>query len=154
HKKEILITDSLQRHLGLDSLGRAELIRRIEKKYDVIVPDALLAKVDSLQDIAMYLTQANPIKAAQAAPKTMIHHHERSSVNPQKVATLVELLLLYAEQSPEKNHIYFYNENGQEELISYGKLLNEALKAAAGLKALGLKEGETVAIMQPTQPGF
>ena len=58
YRKEIKMNASLQRHLGIDSLGRAELFQRIENAFDVSVPDRLLAEAETLEDIAAFLENA------------------------------------------------------------------------------------------------
>lgn len=154
HKKEIKLNDSLQRHLGIDSLGRAELFQRVEKKFSLALPDRLLAEAETLNDIANYIKVAKP-SLKTSSPKTIITSHgEQAHIDPAHTKTLIDLLLLYVKSSPEKPHIYFQNENGQEEVITYGQLLNSSLRVASRLRALGLQEGETVAIMQPTDPVF
>lgn len=154
HKREIRIDASLQRHLGIDSLARAELFQRVEKNFNVNVPDRLLAEAETLQDIAAFVEAAEPRIKNHPQTKSRISHGERVSVDPQQAKTLIDVLLLYGRGAPDQTHIYFQNENGEEEIITYGLLLQESLRVAYGLQSLGLKEGETVAIMQPTHPGF
>lgn len=161
HKREIKLDASLQRHLSIDSLARAELFQRFEKNFGVSFPDKLLAKAETLADIAVYLDETPDVTALLAErrvkqePKNIITpHHEVTSVNPQSAETLTEVLLLFGEKAADKPHIYFQNEDGQEEVITYKKLLGESLKIAAAMRARGLKEGETVAIMQPSHPSF
>ncbi len=152
--REIKMGASLQRHLGIDSLGRAELFRRIEKAFDVSVPDRLLAEAETLQDIAVYL-QAAGTGIKKTPSHTMVTSHgEKSQVDPSHAKTLLEVLQLYADNSPNKAHIYFQHEDGREEIITYSELLQSSLRVAYGLRERGLKEGEAVAIMQPTHPGF
>jgi 1-acyl-sn-glycerol-3-phosphate acyltransferase len=153
YKRDIQLNDSLQRHLGIDSLARAELFQRIEKKMQLTLPDHLLGEAETLEDIANYLDQASPSIKKSIGP-TITSHGDISSVDPLHVKTLIELLLLYGKASPDKPHIYFQHEDGSEEIITYGHLLKSSLQVAASLKGLGLKEGETVAIMQPTNTGF
>lgn len=155
HKKDITLTDSLQRHLGIDSLARAELFQRIEKRFNLNLPDSLLAEADTLADIASYIMNADPTLYKRSDIHSIVEHNEEhANVDPTRAHTLVDLLLMYAEAAPDKSHIYFYDENGQEEIITYGKLLAQSSKIAHSFRELGLKEGETVAIMQPTNPGF
>ena len=59
-RREIRLDASLQRHLGIDSLSRAELFQRVSKKFNVELPDKLLAEAESLNDIAAYVRQAVP----------------------------------------------------------------------------------------------
>lgn len=154
HKREVRLDDSLQRHLGIDSLGRAELFQRIEKNFDVTVPDRLLAEAENLNDIAEFLHHAAPKVKGSVTQKIVSSHGEKVKVNISDAKSLIDILLLYAQQSPDKSHIYFQHEDGQEEIITYASLLKSSLRVAGALHKHGLKEGETVAIMQPTHPGF
>lgn len=154
YKRDIKLDASLQRHLGIDSLGRAELFQRIEKTYNISVPDRLLAEADTLEDIAIFLRESPLIDKIPPQKKTIIHHEQKFSVDPSHTQTLVEMLLLYGKKAPDKPHIYFHKEDGKEDIITYGQMLKNSLRVASGLHERGLKEGDTVAIMQPTNPGF
>lgn len=153
HQREIKLDASLQSHLGIDSIYRAELFQRIEKKFSVSIPDRLLAEAETLNDIAAYLSSAKPGVKTYSAKKIIIHHEE-THVDPSRAKTLIDVLMLHGEQTPNKTHIYFQNEDGSEETLTYRQLLTASLKVAQGLLDKGLQEGETVAIMQPTQLGF
>lgn len=152
-QQEVKMNASLQRHLSIDSLARAELFQRIEKKFNVSFPDSLLGSADTLEDIADYLRKDHS-QVENKQQKQVFITEDRPTIDLTQVKSLLDLPLMYGESAPDKAHIYFQHEDGQEEIISYGLLLNSALKVAASLKALGLKEGETVAIMQPTHPAF
>lgn len=154
YQKEVNLNASLQQHLGIDSLSRAELFRRIEKSFDVELPDKVLAEAETLHDIAAFLFVANPGKKNVRNKKDVIQHGKQAQINMDQAETLVDVLLAYGNQLSNKVHIYFQQEDGSEEIITYGSLLNSALRVAEGLKKKGLREGETVAIMQPTTPGF
>ncbi len=154
HKREVRMDDSLSRHLRIDSLGRAELFQRIEKRFSIALPDRLLAEAENLQDIADFLESATPHAKRIEKQTIMTVHGVTGTVNLTQAASLVDLVLLYAESAKEKPHIYFQHEDGKEEVITYGDLLNNALRVAASLQARGLRKGETVAIMQPTTPLF
>lgn len=153
-KRHIKLDDSLQRHLGIDSLARSELFQRIEKKFNITIPDRLLAEAETLNDIVTYLDEAEPSIKKKIQQEVITSHGEKSIVDPSTAKSLLDLLLLYGEHSPHKQHIYFQHEDGTEEIITYGQLLKSSLQIAFSLRELGLKEGETVAIMQPTNPGF
>lgn len=152
--REIKMDALLSRHLGIDSLGRAELFARIEKEFNVSLPPHLLLEADTLKNIADYLAQAEPAFVHTKEHKVIVEHGEKNLVDPSHANTLIHLLLLYAEQSPTKKHIYFQHDDGKEEVITYGELFKKALQVAAALRGYGLKEGDTVAIMLPTHPGF
>lgn len=154
YKREIRSDLSLQRHLGIDSLSRAELFHRIDKAFEVSLTDRQLAEADTLNDILKYLEAAEPQEKPHEQHAVITSHGEYSAVDPLTVNTLLEVLFLYAEKSPNKAHIFFQNEDGKEEVITYDNLLQSSLKVANGLRERGLMPGETVAIMLPTHPGF
>lgn len=153
-KREVQLDDSLQRHLGIDSLARAELFQRIEKRFSMAMSDQLLAEAETLGDIANYIQQAEPGVKRKQSTAVIDSHGEQTNIDPSRERTLIDVLLLYAENAPEKPHIYFQKEDGKEEVITYGHLLASAKRIAANLRDQGLQEGETVAIMQPSDPVF
>ncbi|OGT36862.1 MAG: hypothetical protein A3F11_08765 [Gammaproteobacteria bacterium RIFCSPHIGHO2_12_FULL_37_14] len=154
HKREIKLNASLSRHLGIDSLARAELFQRIEKKFKVTIPDQILADADSLNEVINYLTNASLIAKKIPRPVVANVHAERSHVDPTQILSLTDVLLTYGEKSPNKTHVCFQKEDYQEEIITYQQLLASSLCVAQGLRERGLNEGETVAIMLPTQAEF
>lgn len=154
YQREVKMDMSLQRHLGIDSLGRSELFARIEKIFNVSLPDKLLIQAETLGDIAAQLSALEPVVDLPIRSHQAIAHHERIHVDASQTKTLIDILQLYAKQAPDKGHIFFQDENGKEEVITYGQMLSRSLRVANGLRKAGLKENETVAIMQPTHPGF
>lgn len=151
--RHLKLDSSLQRHLGIDSLGRAELFARIEKQFGIQLPQQLLAEAETLNDILKGILSASPEKIEYSHQK-IIHTLEDTHIDPSNAKTLIDVLLLYATQFPERPHIYLQNEQGKEEVITYGKLLDMSLRIAFALLERGLRYGDTVAIMQPTNPGF
>jgi fatty-acyl-CoA synthase len=154
YRREIKMDASLQRHLGIDSLGRAELFRRVEKTFSVTVPDRLLAEAETLGDIAKFLATAQSSLTKPARKTVITSHGTHPRLDVSGVDTLVDLLLIYGEKSPQKPHVFFQKEDGQEEVVTYGRVLESALRVATGLRERGLKPTETVAIMLPTTPDF
>lgn len=154
YRRDIDMDDSLQRQLGIDSLSRAELFQRIEKSFSITIPERLLVQAESLRDIAAYLQHAEPVLDNRERPQIITGHGAASLVDPAKARTLQEIVLMYGEQSPEKPHIFFQNEDGNEEIVTYGELLTASMRVANSLRDRGLKPGETVAIMYPTSPTF
>src|SRR3990167_8049278 len=154
YKRDIQLDASLSRHVGMDSLTRAELFQRIEKKFKVIIPDRLLADADTLNDVVHYFRETKLTSTITVRQAVVSSHGKRSHVDPKRLQSLVDVLLTYGEKSPSKTHVYFQNEDGQEEVITYQHLLFSSLRIAQGLRERDLKKGETVAIMLPTQAGF
>jgi len=141
-------------HFNIDSLSRAELFRRIENHYQIMLPDHLLSQVKTLKDIAFYLNTISLTPAQTIPLKKKIILPSNASLNLSSIQTLSDIILLYGEKAPSKPHIYFQHEDGHEEIITYGHLLTMSLKAASIFLKKGLQEGETVAIMLPTTPDF
>lgn len=159
--REINLRSSLQHSLGLDSLGRAELFRRIEKRWKVELPDRLLVEADTLGDLLSAVQTASPSVTLQEMPSTWTEKSERyekfrsqKTADVSKAESLVEVLLEHAQKTPDRPYLYLQGDRGGEEILTYSQLLSKSLKVANALKSRGLKPGETVAIMQPTQMGF
>src|SRR5579864_3227053 len=56
--KRIEMGSSLERDLGLDSLGRAELVARLERAFAVRLPEAVLGGAETPADLARALARA------------------------------------------------------------------------------------------------
>lgn len=153
HTQRFVTMDvSLQRHLGIDSLGRAELFSRIEKKFDIQLSQQVLAEANTLHDILKAI--ATSPHHEQYIQSKIIHPTDEANINPASAKTLVDVLLLYAIQTPDRPHIYLQDEHGKEEIISYGKLLETSQRVAHALQQRGMRPGDTIAIMLPTTPEF
>lgn len=152
-QRDIKLDDSLS-YLGFDSLSRAELLRRIEAEYDITISDKAFMQADTLNELAQCIRDAKPGRIQKQASTFSVAQKEASSVSPAQAKTLLDALLMYGEKSPEKTHVYFTDEDNKQTLITYGTLLQSSQRVASSLRELGLKEGETVAIMQPTHPAF
>lgn len=152
--REIRVNDNLHQQLKIDSLMRAEMFSRISKEFDVDIPDSFISKAETLQEIADYIHKAPNAKIKKDPHAVSASHGKRKHFDLSQSQSLIDVLLTYGQKAPNMAHIYFQHENGREEIITYGSLLEKSMTVAANLKALGLTEGETVAIMQPTNPGF
>src|SRR6476619_7507149 len=60
--RAIALDASLEKQLGIDSLGKVELLHRIEKMFDVQLPDSVLAEADTIKAIAEAVMIAKPAK--------------------------------------------------------------------------------------------
>src|SRR4051794_629010 len=54
----VSLDSSLERELGFDSLGRVELLQRVERAFGVQLPDPLLASAETPRDLLRALTTA------------------------------------------------------------------------------------------------
>ncbi|MHB1946924.1 MAG: AMP-binding protein [Gammaproteobacteria bacterium] len=153
YTRRITPDSSLQRHLGLDSLGRAELFQRLEKQFQIQLPDRIIAEADTINDLANAVAEAKPAKKLNFQ-NIIQSNFEKTHIDPAQAKTLVDVLVLYAKGDPNRPHIFMQDEEGREEIITYGMLLENSLRMAQAFLKRGLTPGSTIAIMQPTNPGF
>jgi len=147
----ITLDSSFDRDLGLDSLTRVELLSRVEKKFRVSLPERVLATAETSRDLLRAIAVAGPTRTAEVkvAPEKPLRGEKDLSV-PATAATLVQVLHHYADNWPDRVHIRLYSDEGDGETITYGALVEEAGRLAAGLQQLELAAGESVIIMLPT----
>jgi 1-acyl-sn-glycerol-3-phosphate acyltransferase len=146
---KLYLDNSLDHDLGLDSLSRMELVVRIERTFGVSLTDRALAGAETLRDLLSALQTAK--RTDLSMPPTSLPESlpEPEGWDPAEASTLVEALDWHASLHPEQIQIICLEE-ATEERISYENLRQQALAIAAGLQALGLEPGQTVAIMLPT----
>jgi acyl carrier protein len=143
---------SLERDLGLGSLERVELLLRLERAFGRKLADealsldtpaalarALLAGGDSSEPAAEGRAPGGAIGAAVplAAPGT-VH----------------QALHARAQAEPARPHVFLREDDGSEQVVTYGRLLAESAAVAGGLRARGVRRGDTVALMLPTGLDF
>lgn len=142
---------ALERDLGISSLERVELLLRLDRAFQIRLPDAVMAEAVTLGDLVAAVLRAEP-RVAEALPPRR-EAPGPGSVAPSTAATLVDVLYWHAERSPDRVHIHLLN-NGTETSIRHGELLSASERVAAGLRALGIRKGDTVAIMLRTEVAF
>lgn len=143
----------LERDLGIDSLGKVELFRRMEKVFLVHLPERALVEVESLSDLVNMIAQC-----AGGLSQRKIQQFSQipgiTNLDPGSAKTMLDVLSAYATKEAERPHLYLQNEQGEEHIIRYGQLLDEAINIARGLYDRGIKQGDAVAIMLPTSDAF
>ncbi len=152
--EEINLNSDLERDVGLDSLGRAELILRLNKAFKVRLPDELIGDADSPRDLLAALQAAGPQTehlSARALPKAA--RLPRIDV-PSKSTTLIEALDFHVRTHGDRPHLQIWIGEGEDDLISYAKLHDAAREVAFGLIGAGLTPGERVGIMLGTEAAF
>ncbi len=150
----VTLDSDLDRDLGLDSLGRAELVLRIDRTFRVRLPDRLLADADTPRDLLQALLVAAPDRAAvmKALPAAPMELPE--VVAPFTAETLIEVLAYHVHSHGNRPHVLLWRGEDDEQTITYAELDREARVMAAGLIEHGLTPGERVAIMLPTEAAF
>ncbi len=160
-------SSSLDRDLGFDSLGRMELLLRIESATGVALPEDTLEKAETVGDL-WQAWQRGRVDAAAAAtlrgPAGMHANATAASPSPpwpsspaaaswDQAQTLLEVLDAHVAIHPDQVQIVYLAEQ-TETAISYRQLHDESAALAAGLQRAGLEPGQTVAIMLPTSPAY
>lgn len=145
---------SLEKELGIGSLEKVELYHRIEKAFTIQLPENAMTESDTLNDLATLLENL----LTHSSKKISYHHYaselESTSIDLSSAKTLLDILFSYAEKEPKRPHLYIQDETGEETIIRYGQLFEEAQKIASGLYQRGIKPGDTIAIMLPTSAAF
>ena len=145
----------LERDLGLDSLGRVELFLRLGRELDVDIPDGALTTVESLGDLAATIDAVGAGHGRARLDNTGRGRGlERVTALPLGASTLTEMLDWHVLTHPDRPHICFVDEGGEERETTYAELRGAARSISEGLVRRDLAPGETVAIMLPTCPEF
>jgi 1-acyl-sn-glycerol-3-phosphate acyltransferase len=144
----------IERDLGIDSLGRTELILRIERAFRVRLPVQTIGEAETIGDLLRALEQAGPARAraalqAPAAPAL-------PSVPPASEAqTLIEVLDWHTARHPDRLHLSVLQDEATIlGSLTYAELAAKAQTAARGLVARDVAPGERVALMLPTSIDF
>ncbi len=156
----VTLDSSLDRDLGFDSLGRVELLERVERAFDARLPEALLLSAETPRDLLRAILRADasgkdgtvrtgiaPVLDTTPAPRDV-------NLVPIEARTLTEVLEWHVQTHPQRRHITLYGEADTVEEITYAALYEGAMAVAAGLRQRGLQPGQTVALMLPTGRTF
>jgi 1-acyl-sn-glycerol-3-phosphate acyltransferase len=147
------LDSALDRDMGFDSLGRVELMLRLERGFGVSLPEAVMMSAETPRDLLRAVQAATPVAGAQLAVARAEALAAEADV-PDRAATLVEVLEWHVARHPGRPHIVLQQESGEERTVSYGELDRAARAVAASLLERGLEPGRSVAIMLPTSAEY
>jgi 1-acyl-sn-glycerol-3-phosphate acyltransferase len=151
---DVGLDSDLDRDLGLDSLGRAELLLRLDRAFKVRLPEQLISDAATSRDLLDGVLAAKPGGFKFTAQLQLRPIELPEAVEPSHVDTLLEALEAHVRVHGSRPHIRLWVSDEEERIITYGDLDRGARGAAAGLLDLGLQPGERVAIMLPTSSDF
>ena len=144
----------LERDLGIDSLGRTELILRIERAFRVRLPIQIVGEADTVGDL---------LQALQAAGPHRDRVHDEAAIAPAlpmvpaaaEARTLIEVLDWHAEHHSDRLHLTVLQDDTTViGTMTYGDLARTARLVAAGLIHRDIAPGDRVALMLPTSLDF
>jgi len=149
---------SLDRDLGIDSLGRAELVARIEQEFDIALPERVFASAETPRDLVDAVAAASaagakrPPTMARAKGAVVAPTPTPTTVEPVPLgaSTLTEVLAWHAARHPDRPHVRLYDDTGDGEVITYGALAAGARRIAAALQSREFPPGHAVGIVLPT----
>jgi 1-acyl-sn-glycerol-3-phosphate acyltransferase len=144
------LDSSLDDDLGLDSLARVELISRIERHFNVTLPQQDFAEAESARDLLHSIINAQGHEKTFPAKQVIERAVGKVGELPHHAATLVDVLDWHLQQNPERLHINILGDDSDVQGLTYQQLWQGARQVAAGLQQSGVESGDTVAIMLPT----
>ena len=151
---DVLPSSRIERDLGIDSLGRTELILRIERAFRVRLPAQTIGEAETVHDLVRALEQAGPARermVLEAAPVSVLPSVPAAS----EARTLVEVLDWHAAQHPDRLHLTVLQDEATVlGTLTYGELSTRARNVARGLIARDVAPGDRVALMLPTSLDF
>lgn len=141
----------MDRELGLDSLSRMELLARLEKRLHVTFPERLAAEAQTPGDLVRALS-ALRAPTTLATPGFVVEPADRDIPVPHDASTLPDVLAWHAQKHPGRTHVHFAGGDVDGIELTYAQLYTSACETAGGLQHAGLRAGEAVALMFPTEP--
>jgi 1-acyl-sn-glycerol-3-phosphate acyltransferase len=144
----------LDRDLGIDSLGRIELILRIERAMHARLPPANLAQIETIGDLLAAIQTVTPYRKLEA-PVAAVPRFLSPVAAPIDAVTLTQALDWHVERHPDRLHLTLLeDESTVLGTTTYGQLAQAARGVAAGLIVRNILPGDRIALMLPTSLDF
>jgi len=137
---EVLPCSRIERDLGIDSLGRTELILRIERAFHVRLPAQTIGESESVQDLIKALEQARPARVAGMVEIVPVHALP-SVLAASDAQTLLEVLEWHEARLPQRLHLIVLQETILGSL-TYAELATKARALARRLAARDVAPGD------------
>ncbi len=144
----------LDRDLRVDSLGRAELLLRVERAFAVSLPEHTLGQAETPRDLLTAILARQSVGPLARSRSRRATTAPLAVPEPVNAETLCAVLDWHAEHHGDRVHIRLEQSDEQSSAIAYGTLAKRARRAACGLRELDVAAGDRVAIMLPTSDAF
>jgi len=151
---EVLLQDTLDRDLGIDSLGRTELLLRIEHAFGIRLPRGTISEAQTVGELLAAVQKGAPRRrpTQTAMPPPISLPLVPAAADAQ---TLTEVLDWHVALHPDRLHATILED---EETIlgtyTYAQLADAARHIAAGLVIRDVVPGDRIALMLPTGYDF
>jgi acyl carrier protein len=151
---EVTPSSRLDRDLGIDSLGRTELVQRLERAFGVRMSTEVIGEAETVRDLMKALGQGSA--AAKLAPVVApVRSDAPVTGTPSEARTLVEAIEWHVARHPDRTHVtLFHDDLSILGSLTYGELKAASLRVAAGLVERDIMPGDRVALMLPTNLDF
>ena len=150
----VRLDSDLDRDLALDSLSRAELLLRLNRRFKVQLPERLIGEADHPRDLVKAILAARPAVLEPARVRGPLGLSLATVEEPIEARTLIEALAMHAERHADRDHVLLWRLDSGPEAVTYRELYGEARAAAGGLIERGIHSGDRIAIMLPTSRDF
>jgi 1-acyl-sn-glycerol-3-phosphate acyltransferase len=151
---DVTPSSRLQQDLGIDSLGRMELILRIELGFQRRLPVNVMGEADTVDDILTALEQAQTV-AAPRAPAITEQPLLPAVGAATSARTLIDALDWHLDQHPNRRHLTLLQDDSIVlATLTYRELAEAARLVTAGLIERDVASGDRVAVMLPTSIEF
>lgn len=150
----VRLDSDLDRDLALDSLSRAELLLRLDRRFKVQLPESLIGAADCPNDLVKAILATSPAIAETARRLRPEKPSLEQIEEPIEAKTLIDAISTHAQRHGERAHVLLWRGADAPEPLTYRDLYHEALAAAGGLIERGVSPSDRVAIMLPTSRDF
>jgi 1-acyl-sn-glycerol-3-phosphate acyltransferase len=151
---DIASSSRIERDLGIDSLGRTELVLRIERAFHVRLPPTTIGEAETVEDLVHALEQAAPgLENIPFVPPT---EQILPAVEAAREAqTMIEALEWHSAQHPDRLHLTVLQDEATVlGSLTYRELATRARRVASGLIQRDVSPGDRVSLMLPTSIEF
>ena len=143
----------LERDLGIDSLGRTELMLRIEQRFSIQLAVSAMGEVETVADLLRILNQRTGALASASGPAITPNLPEVQAAT--EARTLLEMLDWHVARHPNRLHATVLQDDSTViATLSYAGLARAASAVAAGLIERNVEPGDRIALMLPTGTDF
>src|SRR5262245_55311054 len=151
---DVSLSRRLDRDLGIDSLGRTELVLRLERAFGIRMSTKVIGEAETVRDLLAALgdATAKPHLVPQpVAPPAASSPVAATTGSPSEARTLVEVLEWHVAHHPDRIHVTLFEDDlSILGTLTYGELRHQARRVAAGLIERDILPGDRIALMLPT----